>query len=371
MKAKADERIAVEFREIILLELDYAIGAFCFERKRRYLNEEQIEIYRQIPKAWLQSASEFLPATVDFLMLFEMLALACPKAMLSADYASVSGYLRGLQAADWAAKCATTGTARISDYLMARMKASTVDLQEYFFGIPWYVQVMETTARQVEGVMSSPARQAAFWQWLDEFVYRYYLPWRARKSVWMAERTASLTSLADEEGRYCLGDLLGHLPKTNALHYRSVLQGLLRGGEYTLVMWQEPFGLFDSWSILDGEIVVSYSEPNDLFSYAKVEIEEIAEKSRALSDPTRLGILRIIRHADMDITEIANYFGISRPTVSVHIKKLREAGLVRSFDDGRSVRHQVDAEKVQALFEELEGLLDLPSPQEGGTGLTV
>ena len=359
MSARPEDWIAVEFREMILLELDYAISAFLYERRRRYLNEEQIEIYRQIPKAWFQTAEAFLPVTDDFLILFEMLSLACPKEMLDQDYTTVSATLRSLTPADWEAKFRETGTESISAYLMAVVQENTKNVDDFFLGIPWFRQVMETTANSIQALYASSAQLEAFWKWLDGFVYAYYLPWRSKKSGVLAEGKARLTPLAREDGRYSLTALLEHLPKTNALHYRSLLQPLLRSGAYTLVLWLEPFGLFDSWAMLNGQIVISISAPNALFTSAKEEIEELAEKSRALSDPTRLGILRIIRHADMDITEIADYFGISRPTVSVHIKKLREAGLVSSFDDGRSVRHKVNAAAVQALFEEIQGLLDL------------
>lgn len=105
--------------------------------------------------------------------------------------------------------------------------------------------------------------------------------------------------------------------------------------------------------------MISVSEPEALFQFAKDEIVELADKGKALGDPTRLGILRVIRHFDMDITEMANYFGLARPTVSIHIKKLREAGLVDSYDDGRSTRHRLNAKNVKALLDEIKVFLEL------------
>jgi DNA-binding transcriptional ArsR family regulator len=58
-------------------------------------------------------------------------------------------------------------------------------------------------------------------------------------------------------------------------------------------------------------------------------------------------------------TEIANFLGISRPTVSVHAKILREAGLIQSRQDGRLVRHELVASEVRRLFHDLEDFLDL------------
>jgi len=59
-------------------------------------------------------------------------------------------------------------------------------------------------------------------------------------------------------------------------------------------------------------------------------------------------------------TEIAEYLGMSRPTVSVHAKILRQAGLIRSRQDGRLVRHEIVPAEVRRLFHDLERFLDLP-----------
>jgi DNA-binding transcriptional ArsR family regulator len=59
-------------------------------------------------------------------------------------------------------------------------------------------------------------------------------------------------------------------------------------------------------------------------------------------------------------TEIAESLGLARPTVSVHAKILREAGLIRSEQDGRQVRHEIAPAEVRRLFRDLEEFLDLP-----------
>jgi DNA-binding transcriptional ArsR family regulator len=71
-------------------------------------------------------------------------------------------------------------------------------------------------------------------------------------------------------------------------------------------------------------------------------------------------MLRLIRHFGMMNTEIANFLEISRPTVSVHAKILRKAGLIESRQQGREVRHQIVPSEVRRLFFDLERFLDLP-----------
>ena len=58
------------------------------------------------------------------------------------------------------------------------------------------------------------------------------------------------------------------------------------------------------------------------------ETESLARRLKALADPTRLTILRGIAARPMTITEVAQRYSLAQPTVSNHIKLLREAGFV-------------------------------------------
>ena len=72
---------------------------------------------------------------------------------------------------------------------------------------------------------------------------------------------------------------------------------------------------------------------------------ELAPVFRALSDPNRLAIYRLIRERedkrvdDMDrsISVLAREFDLSLSTVSHHIKELRQAGLIRCEKHGQTV----------------------------------
>ncbi|MBI9051740.1 MAG: winged helix-turn-helix transcriptional regulator [Anaerolineaceae bacterium] len=359
MSVKNNQAIDYSIKEMVLLELDYAIGSFVLERMRRYLNEEQIKIYLRIPKDWFALAKYLIPDTGDTLMMFEMLAYVCPDDLLTMEYEVVLAYLSGLKAADWQGWCEEAGVDSISALLIQKVQVAQKDLTESYFSIPRMKDAIEKTAAHIEKVYSNPLYQESFWKWLDVFVQRHYLPWRQAQHMVMLSTRGRYEGVEMKGGRASLGKLLTMLPKTNALHYRTSLHAPIMNGDLKLTLWVEPFGLFDSWAVIGDELVISVSEPGELFSYAKDEITEIAERCKALSDPTRLGILRIIRHFDMDISEIAEYFGISRPTVSVHIKKLREAGLVNSIDDGRSTRHIVNMKRMQAMFAEIGDFLEV------------
>ena len=55
---------------------------------------------------------------------------------------------------------------------------------------------------------------------------------------------------------------------------------------------------------------------------------------RAIADPTRREILKLLLHGRLTVGEIAANFNTSRPAISKHLRLLRTAGLVVSYKDG-------------------------------------
>ncbi|HZW20826.1 autorepressor SdpR family transcription factor [Noviherbaspirillum sp.] len=49
---------------------------------------------------------------------------------------------------------------------------------------------------------------------------------------------------------------------------------------------------------------------------------------KALSDPTRRQILKLLRENNLSAGDIASHFAVSKPTISGHLSVLKEAGLV-------------------------------------------
>jgi DNA-binding transcriptional ArsR family regulator len=55
---------------------------------------------------------------------------------------------------------------------------------------------------------------------------------------------------------------------------------------------------------------------------------------KALAEPHRRAILRLVRDDARSVTELAEHFDITQQAVSLHLKVLREAGLVAVRRDG-------------------------------------
>ena len=84
---------------------------------------------------------------------------------------------------------------------------------------------------------------------------------------------------------------------------------------------------------------------------------------RALSDPTRRRILRMLAERDMTVSEIVEQFAISQPAVSRHLAVLRQAGLALAERSGQSVVYRLDTTVFQDV---VRALLDLVPAAEIG-----
>ena len=63
---------------------------------------------------------------------------------------------------------------------------------------------------------------------------------------------------------------------------------------------------------------------------------------RALSDPTRREILRLLRARDLTAGEIADRFPLAKSTLSGHFNVLKHAGLIVSERTGTSIRYSLN-----------------------------
>lgn len=56
--------------------------------------------------------------------------------------------------------------------------------------------------------------------------------------------------------------------------------------------------------------------------------------ARALSEPIRREILRLVRDEERTVTDIATHFEVTRPAISQHLRVLSEADLVTVRSEG-------------------------------------
>jgi ArsR family transcriptional regulator len=80
------------------------------------------------------------------------------------------------------------------------------------------------------------------------------------------------------------------------------------------------------------------------------EREAIAARFKALADPTRVAIINCLSAAEeVCVCNLTETFDLSQPTISHHLKVLREAGLVESSRRGTWAYYRLVPEAVAAL----------------------
>jgi ArsR family transcriptional regulator, arsenate/arsenite/antimonite-responsive transcriptional repressor len=86
------------------------------------------------------------------------------------------------------------------------------------------------------------------------------------------------------------------------------------------------------------------------------ESSELAARFKALADPTRVAIVNRLAAADeCCVCDLTGAFELSQPTISHHLKVLREAGLVESSRRGTWAYYRLVPEAVQRLRQTLGG----------------
>lgn len=82
----------------------------------------------------------------------------------------------------------------------------------------------------------------------------------------------------------------------------------------------------------------------------------MSEVFKALSDPTRRRVLALLRDGPLTAGELADHFEVSKPTMSAHFSILREADLIASSKQGKTVVYCL---KLSVLEEALLGFAQL------------
>ena len=74
------------------------------------------------------------------------------------------------------------------------------------------------------------------------------------------------------------------------------------------------------------------------------------EVFRALADPTRRKILRLLGSGEMNAGQIAEHFAISGPSMSHHFAVLKNADLISGRREGQQIIYSLNTTVVQDLL---------------------
>ena len=110
---------------------------------------------------------------------------------------------------------------------------------------------------------------------------------------------------------------------------------------------------------MDGSTTISCCTPLAAPALSHEEAEATAAVFRALGDPARVRLVNVLAAGDaVCVCDLQQPLGLSQPTVSHHLKKLADAGLVVREQRGRWAYYSLDREalaRVAALVELTQG----------------
>lgn len=83
----------------------------------------------------------------------------------------------------------------------------------------------------------------------------------------------------------------------------------------------------------------------------------------ALAHPTRREILAMLKQGSASAGDIAARFDVSKPTISGHFAKLKEAGLIHADKNGTSIVYSLNLSTLEEVLLGFMGTMGI-SPEE-------
>jgi DNA-binding transcriptional ArsR family regulator len=118
-----------------------------------------------------------------------------------------------------------------------------------------------------------------------------------------------------------------------------------------------------------GDLVVIGTSVAQVDVEARARTESVARRLKAVADPTRLAILHSLAASPSTVGELALVFRLAQPTVSMHVKVLRQNGLVHSERVAGRLRLSADPNAVESLLGDLRQAV-LQGAEPGGASTT-
>jgi len=74
----------------------------------------------------------------------------------------------------------------------------------------------------------------------------------------------------------------------------------------------------------------------------EVEVKGLLSVFKALSDETRLRIVKLLENGELCVCHIVAAIDMSQPKISFHLKILKEAGLVKDRREGKWMHYRLN-----------------------------
>jgi DNA-binding transcriptional ArsR family regulator len=88
------------------------------------------------------------------------------------------------------------------------------------------------------------------------------------------------------------------------------------------------------------------------------------EAFKALADPTRRQILRLLRRGEMTAGELAEHFDMAKPSLSHHFAVLKQADLIEARREGQQIYYSLNTTVMEDLLAIVWDLFSHRRPKE-------
>ena len=79
-------------------------------------------------------------------------------------------------------------------------------------------------------------------------------------------------------------------------------------------------------------------------------MEDVVRIFKALSDETRVRIIKLLEHGELCVCDIVAALGLIQPKVSFHLGVLKNAGLLKDRKQGKWVHYSLDESEMFKRF---------------------
>lgn len=86
-------------------------------------------------------------------------------------------------------------------------------------------------------------------------------------------------------------------------------------------------------------------------------MEQYVKVFKALGEPTRLKILRLLSVRSMYVCELESVLGMSQPRISQHLRVLKEAGILREAREAQKVFYSLNLSIVENIMNDFREFL--------------
>ncbi|MFU8889711.1 MAG: ArsR/SmtB family transcription factor [Trueperaceae bacterium] len=199
--------------------------------------------------------------------------------------------------------------------------------------------------------------------------------WRLLGPYWERERRPAVESAAAAFLRQLRvsGDVLSSFPRHHFAQFEAAVTQIRKAEKEGRVL-VVPMGLAVAGGFLfdvDGTVYIGFGmQAERVHERTAQRVAELAPRMKAFADPTRAMLLAVIARFEglqFTVGDLAQQLGVSQPTVSGHLRLLRDAGLVHIERRGNKAYHRLDRDALHGLLAGFEAAVAEGADSDNGS----